>query len=146
MEFISDTFVLSYQARDRMYAMLDSVISKRRSGGGFQKDFLESLIMKHSKAAGDEDDKDKLTDKQLKDNILTLLVAGHDTTTAALTWLIKFLGENPSVLEQLRVMYLATKAKFSLIFDFHRGLKYKKCRTYRMSIDKFNQTEKMEQI
>ncbi|CAL9020072.1 unnamed protein product [Prunus brigantina] len=90
------------QARDRMYAMLDSVISKRRSGGGFQKDFLESLIMKHSKAAGDEDDKDKLTDKQLKDNILTLLVAGHDTTTAALTWLIKFLGENPSVLEQLR--------------------------------------------
>lgn len=93
--------------------MLDSVISKRRSGGGFQKDFLESLIMKHSKAAGDEDDKDKLTDKQLKDNILTLLVAGHDTTTAALTWLIKFLGENPSVLEQLRVMYLATKAKFS---------------------------------
>ncbi|PQM40308.1 abscisic acid 8-hydroxylase 3 [Prunus yedoensis var. nudiflora] len=90
------------QARDRMYAMLDSIISKRRSGGGFQQDFLESLIMKHSKAAGDEDDKDKLTDKQLKDNILTLLVAGHDTTTAALTWVIKFLGENPSVLEQLR--------------------------------------------
>lgn len=90
------------QARDRMYAMLDSIISKRRNGEGFQQDFLESLIMKHSKVAGSEDDKDKLTDKQLKDNVLTLLVAGHDTTTAALTWLIKFLGENPAVLEQLR--------------------------------------------
>ncbi|KAM1456712.1 hypothetical protein ACFX13_034815 [Malus domestica] len=91
------------QARDRMYAMLDSTISKRRSGrGGFQQDFLESLIMKHSKGEGDEDNKDKLTDQQLKDNILTLLVAGHDTTTAGLTWLIKFLGENPAVLEQLR--------------------------------------------
>lgn len=91
------------QARDRMYEMLDSVISKRRSGQEFQQDFLESLIMKHSRESGGEEDENKLTDNQLKDNVLTLLVAGHDTTTAALTWLIKFLGENPTVLEQLRV-------------------------------------------
>ncbi|KAK4253106.1 hypothetical protein QN277_010924 [Acacia crassicarpa] len=91
------------QARDRMYAMLDSTISRRRSGEDFQQDFLESLIMKHTKGAADkEDSENKLTDKQLKDNILTLLVAGHDTTTAALTWLMKFLEENPTVLEQLR--------------------------------------------
>ncbi|KAI9098404.1 hypothetical protein K1719_025029 [Acacia pycnantha] len=91
------------QARDRMYAMLDSTISRRRSGEESQQDFLESLIMKHSKGAADkEDSENKLTDKQLKDNILTLLVAGHDTTTAALTWLMKFLEENPTVLEQLR--------------------------------------------
>lgn len=97
-------FRLFHQARDRMYAMLDSIISKRRNGEGFQQDFLESLIMKHSKAAdGGGDDENKLTDTQLKDNIITLLVAGHDTTTAALTWLMKFLGENPDVLEQLRV-------------------------------------------
>jgi cytochrome P450 len=91
------------KARDRMYSMLDSIISRRRNGDGFEQDFLGSLIMKHSKAKGrEDDDEDKLTDEQLKDNILTLLVAGHDTTTAALTWLIKFLGENPLVLERLR--------------------------------------------
>ncbi|XP_054789670.1 abscisic acid 8'-hydroxylase 3-like [Prosopis cineraria] len=92
------------KARDRMYAMLDSTISMRRSGEEFQQDFLESLIMKHTKVAeaDEEDNENKLTDKQLKDNILTLLVAGHDTTTAALTWLIKFLEENLAVLEQLR--------------------------------------------
>ncbi|XP_059630215.1 abscisic acid 8'-hydroxylase 3-like [Cornus florida] len=93
------------KARDRMYAMLDSIISKRRNGESFQQDFLESLIKKHSKGASEEEedvDDDKLTDTQLKDNILTLLVAGHDTTTAALTWLIKFLEENPAVLERLR--------------------------------------------
>ncbi|GMP79776.1 hypothetical protein CsSME_00035165 [Camellia sinensis var. sinensis] len=91
------------KARDRMYEMLDSTISKRRSGEGFQQDFLESLIKKHSTdGAEGSDDDNKLTDKQLKDNILTLLVAGHDTTTAALTWLIKFLGENPAVLDRLR--------------------------------------------
>lgn len=97
-------FHLSDQARDGMYAMLDTIISKRRNGESIQQDFLDSLVMKHSKGAGEGNDEDKLTDSQLKDNILTLLVAGHDTTTAALTWLIKFLGENPAVLEQLRVL------------------------------------------
>ncbi|KAM7253111.1 hypothetical protein ACFE04_025729 [Oxalis oulophora] len=97
------------KARDRMYAMLDSVISRRRSGQESSQDFLESLIMKHSKTGGNEEDNDKLTDKQLKDNILTLLVAGHDTTTAALTWLIKFLEENPEALEILREEHLKIK-------------------------------------
>jgi cytochrome P450 len=90
------------KARNRMYAMLDSVIARRRSGregeAAAPSDFLQTLLRKH---AGDE--ADKLTDAQLKDNILTLLVAGHDTTTAGLTWLVKFLGENPDVLDKLRV-------------------------------------------
>ncbi|KAL8099673.1 hypothetical protein AgCh_032076 [Apium graveolens] len=90
------------KARDRMYAMFDSIISKRRSGKSVHQDFLESLIQKHTKNDWGEDQDDKLMDKQLKDNILTLLVAGHDTTTTALTWLIKFIAENPNVLERLR--------------------------------------------
>ncbi|XP_047959578.1 abscisic acid 8'-hydroxylase 3-like [Salvia hispanica] len=99
-------FYRGIKARDRMYAMLDATISQRRKGEVFQQDFLQSLLKKHSKdsseADDNNDDDNKLTDKQLKDNILTLLVAGHDTTTAALTWLIKFLAENPAVLERLR--------------------------------------------
>ncbi|CAN1235041.1 Abscisic acid 8'-hydroxylase 3 [Linum perenne] len=99
-------FYNGIKARDRMYEMLDATIDKRRSAGeSIHQDFLESLIMKHSKSSGieksDEDD-NKLTDQQLKDNILTLLVAGHDTTTAALTWTMKFLAENPDILEKLR--------------------------------------------
>lgn len=90
-----------------MYAMLDATIAQRRKGEGVQQDFLQSLLKKHSKDGSEDDDEDdnKLTDKQLKDNILTLLVAGHDTTTAALTWLVKFLAENPAVLERLRVIF-----------------------------------------
>ncbi|KAJ8541520.1 hypothetical protein K7X08_002336 [Anisodus acutangulus] len=87
-------FYRGIQARDRMYAMLDSIIDQRRSGKSLKQDFLQSLVNKHSKDAPEGDDDDKLTDKQLKDNILTLLVAGHDTTTAALTWLLKYLQEN----------------------------------------------------
>ncbi|KAL8092442.1 hypothetical protein AgCh_034645 [Apium graveolens] len=90
------------KARDRMYAIFDSIISKGRSRKSVHQDFLESLIQKHTKNDWGEDQDDKLMDKQLKDNILTLLVAGHDTTTTALTWLIKFIAKNPDVLERLR--------------------------------------------
>ena len=41
------------QARDRMYEMLDSTISRRRSGQEFQQDFLGSLVMKHRKEDGE---------------------------------------------------------------------------------------------
>ncbi|TVU43979.1 hypothetical protein EJB05_03401, partial [Eragrostis curvula] len=100
------------KARNRMYEMLDSVISRRREGGEVRNDFLQTLLRKHAKD-GAGDDTDKLTDSQLKDNILTLLVAGHDTTTAGLTWLIKFLGENPEVLEKLREEHLEIKEKLN---------------------------------
>ncbi|XP_031114560.1 abscisic acid 8'-hydroxylase 3-like [Ipomoea triloba] len=100
-------FYRGIKARDRMYAMLDSVIAERRSGESIHQDFLESLIRKKGKECSE----DKLSDAQLKDNILTLLVAGHDTTTAGLTWLIKFLGENPAVLECLRKEHLDIIAK-----------------------------------
>ncbi|KAI9200009.1 hypothetical protein LWI28_001441 [Acer negundo] len=104
-------FYRGIKARDRMYAMLNSIIYNRRSGNSFQQDFLESLIMKHGKGADGEGSEDnKLTDTQLKDNILTLLVAGHDTTTSALTWLIKFLEENPAVLDKLREEHLEIQA------------------------------------
>lgn len=96
-----------------MYAMLDSIITQRKTGNNFNQDFLESLVKKYSKdgKGGDDDNDDKLTDGQLKDNILTLLVAGHDTTTAALTWLMKFLEENPAVLETLRVIIILSTFK-----------------------------------
>uniref|UniRef100_A0A453MDR1 Abscisic acid 8'-hydroxylase 3 n=1 Tax=Aegilops tauschii subsp. strangulata TaxID=200361 RepID=A0A453MDR1_AEGTS len=92
--------------RNRMYAMLDAVIARRRAGE-VREDFLQTLLMKHARGqqgSSDPAEEEKLTDAQLKDNILTLLVAGHDTTTAGLTWLVKFLGENPDVLARLRVM------------------------------------------
>jgi len=38
---------------------------------------------------------ESLTHDEIKDNILMLLIAGHDTTSSGLTGLIKFLAENP---------------------------------------------------
>lgn len=103
---IVDCEITFDQARDSMFEMLDTIIARRRNGSDLQQDFLGSLIKKHGEE-GSEDD-EKLTDAQMKDNILTLLIAGHDTTTAALTWLVKFLGENPEALDKLRVSKIRT--------------------------------------
>ncbi|KAK1642592.1 hypothetical protein QYE76_060397 [Lolium multiflorum] len=100
------------KGRNRMYEMLDAVIARRRHGGEVREDFLQTLLMKHARGEGEaatKEEEEKLTDAQLKDNILTLLVAGHDTTTAGLTWLVKFLGENPAVLHKLREEHLAIR-------------------------------------
>ncbi|KAJ0732864.1 putative (+)-abscisic acid 8'-hydroxylase [Helianthus annuus] len=99
-------FYRGMKARDRMFQMLDRIIARRRNGRDLQQDFLGSLISKE----GSEDD-EKLTDAQMKDNILTLLIAGHDTTTAALTWLVKFLGENPAALDKLRDEHMEIRSK-----------------------------------
>ncbi|KAI3716115.1 hypothetical protein L6452_23213 [Arctium lappa] len=43
--------------------------------------------------------------------MLTLLIAGHDTTIVALTWLIKFLEENPAALDRLREEHTEIQSK-----------------------------------
>lgn len=79
--------------------------------------------MKHTKGSDGKPNEDKLTDKQMKDNVLTLLGAGHDMTTAALTWLIKFLGENSDVLEQLRVSSVFADRCFKILLPHLNGQK-----------------------
>ncbi len=43
-----------------------------------------------------------LTDRELRDELVTLLVAGHETTAAGLAWTFELLGRNPEVLRRLR--------------------------------------------
>lgn len=47
------------------------------------------------------DDGSALTDKQLRDEVMTLFLAGHETTSLALSWTFALLGQNPSVEEKL---------------------------------------------
>jgi len=42
------------------------------------------------------------TGKQLRDDLMTFLIAGHETTAAALTWAIFCLSQNPGPLAALQ--------------------------------------------
>ncbi len=45
-----------------------------------------------------EDGGGTMTDKELRDQLMTLLVAGHDTTATALSWALERLTRNPAIL------------------------------------------------
>jgi cytochrome P450 len=47
--------------------------------------------------AQDEESDGRMTDKQVRDEALTLLIAGHETTANALTWTWYLLSQNPEV-------------------------------------------------
>lgn len=56
-----------------------------------RKDVLSRLM-----AAGDDDD--RLGDTELRDQLVTLLLAGHETTASALSWALYELGRDPELL------------------------------------------------
>ena len=49
-----------------------------------------------------DEDGEAMTDKELRDELVTLLVAGHETTATGLAWAFELLLRNPRVLERLR--------------------------------------------
>ncbi|GLT41087.1 hypothetical protein SLA2020_151770 [Shorea laevis] len=103
-------FHMGLQARKRIMRRLEKIISERRSGlRANHEDFLQHLLAEHDNSGSDENR--KLTDAEIQDNILTMIIAGQDTTASAMTWMVKYLGENEEVLDTLRAeqIHLAEK-------------------------------------
>jgi cytochrome P450 len=72
------------------------LIEARRQEGGSREDLLSTLL-----AAQDEETGLGMSDAQVKDEVLTLLLAGHDTVGAALGWTWYLLGQHPDVQDRL---------------------------------------------
>jgi cytochrome P450 len=85
----------------RAVAHLDRIIfemiAARRASGETRDDFLSMLLL-----ARDEDD-GRMTDRQLRDEAMTLFMAGHETTANTLAWVWYLLAQNPSVEARLHV-------------------------------------------
>ncbi len=85
------------RARDAICALcLDEIAERRRATRADRIDLL-SLLMDAR-----YDDGTALTDSELVDELRTLIVAGHDTTTTALAWALFHVHRDPSVLARLR--------------------------------------------
>ena len=48
-----------------------------------------------------DEDGEAMTDVELRDELMTLLLAGHETTATAITWTLYWIHKNPTVHEQL---------------------------------------------
>jgi len=71
--------------------VLYRIIAEKRASGRDAGDLLSMLL-----AAQDEDGS-RMTDKQLRDEAITLFLAGHETTANTLSWTWWLLAENPAV-------------------------------------------------
>jgi cytochrome P450 len=81
-------------------ALLDEVvfdeIERRRHAGEQGTDLLSLLL------AAEDEDGSRLSDEELRDQIVTLLFAGHDTTTSTVTFLLYELARHPHELAPLQ--------------------------------------------
>lgn len=67
-----------------------------------ERDLLSTLML-----AKDEETGESMSDEQLQDEVMTLLIAGHETTANALSWLWVLLDHHPEEQESLRTEILA---------------------------------------
>lgn len=73
-----------------------TIIERRRSDPGSHQDLLAMLM-----EARDEDTGERMSDTQLRDEVMTLLLAGHETTAGALAWTLVLLSRHPDVRRRL---------------------------------------------
>jgi cytochrome P450 len=81
------------RARARLDATIYRIIAERQQTGRDHGDLLSMLLL--AQDTGDEGDGGSMTDVQLRDEATTLFVAGHETTSNALTWAWYALSQNP---------------------------------------------------
>ncbi|HEX5909069.1 MAG TPA: cytochrome P450 [Thermoleophilaceae bacterium] len=74
--------------------LLYDEITRRRA----QRDRTSGDVLSLLLDAQDADDGQAMTDRELRDQLLTMLVAGHETTATALAWAFERLLRNPAVL------------------------------------------------
>lgn len=69
------------RAKLRLNETIYRIINERRRSGEDRGDLLSMLLM-----AQDEEGTGSMTDEQVRDEVMTLFLAGHETTANALTW------------------------------------------------------------
>jgi cytochrome P450 len=80
----------------RLDEIIYRFIRRRRQGGKEGSDLLSILLH-----ARDEEDKSGMTDRQLRDEAMTLFLAGHETTALTLSWAWHLLATHPEAEERL---------------------------------------------
>ena len=88
-----------YQADlDLMHGMTQELISKRRASGSTDRnDLLDRMLN-----AADPQSGETLSDENIRNQLLTFLVAGHETTSGLLSFAIHLLMDSPDVLARAR--------------------------------------------
>jgi unspecific monooxygenase len=83
--------------REEIDKLIYAEISDRRQQDNSQRTDILSLMMSATDESGEG-----MSDRELRDELLTLLFAGHETTATSLSWALYWTHRYPSVLAQLQ--------------------------------------------
>jgi cytochrome P450 len=82
---------------ERVDRLLFEEIGSRRGASDLaERDDILSLLLQAT-----HEDGRPMSDRELRDELMTLLVAGHETTATGLSWAIELLARHPAALERL---------------------------------------------
>ncbi|KAI5591759.1 hypothetical protein BDE02_04G104700 [Populus trichocarpa] len=92
------------QARKKIISMFRKVIQERRASRLSHQDMLGKLMRT-------QENKYKLTDEEIIDQIITILYSGYETVSTTSMMAVKYLHDHPTVLQELRKEHLAVREK-----------------------------------
>jgi cytochrome P450 len=99
--------------------LVGELIQRRRREAAEHFDFLGMLMLTR-----DRETDQPMSDKEMIDEVLTLIVAGHETTAAALTWTWYLVGTHPQAAEALQAEADASSDAGSLSLDAAEALSF----------------------
>ncbi|KAM7280176.1 hypothetical protein ACFE04_007310 [Oxalis oulophora] len=82
-------FKKALSARKRLSEILSEIIAERKEKKLVEKGLLDCLLNEKGRV---------LSDDQIADNIIGVLFAAQDTTASVMTWIVKYLHDNPKLL------------------------------------------------
>ncbi|MCH9688784.1 MAG: cytochrome P450 [Deltaproteobacteria bacterium] len=84
------------KAKRKLDAIVHEIIEQRRNGE--PRDDVLGMLM----AATDETGTERMDDQQLRDEVMTLFMAGHETIATSMSWLWMLLHQHPEVAARVR--------------------------------------------
>jgi cytochrome P450 len=89
--------IRAQKGKERLDETIYRIIAEHRKTNEDRGDLLSMLLM----AQDEEEGSGGMSDDQLRDEVMTLFLAGHETTANALTWTWYLLSQNPDVESKL---------------------------------------------
>ena len=90
-----------FQAKKKMESVFGDLLRRRRSSPGESRDMVYSLLH------GDQKTDCPLSDEQIIDFLMSIVFTGYEAMTETATMVLKYLSDDPRVLQEIRVRYRA---------------------------------------
>jgi cytochrome P450 len=99
--------------------VIERIIADRRADPRDHGDLLSMFMLAEDEATGE-----RMTDRQLRDEVQTMVLAGHETTALLLTWTFYLLAKHPEVYERVMQEIADVVGSRSVTMDDMRDLTY----------------------